>query len=102
MTEPKISIYERLKLALASLPPQYVNDPKYLFKFGIALFNSDIPEARLLFEEWASTASDYDKKKNAKLWSSFTPDFDGEKVTVKTICFYARREGWDDPWFEAH
>jgi len=100
---------ERVISALSALPQKFVDDRRLWRDIGMALHSSDSPGARSLFDEWSmgsgkcggvhgfSGSAKYDKVGQDKLWDSLKHDYTRAKITVCTLFYHARQNGWIDP-----
>ena len=89
---------------LAALPRKYARAYDTWVRVGMALKLSD--DGWGLFEvwdNWSSTAPNYDGQMEAK-WDSFSPIMDdrGVSATIRTVITWAKQNGWDaTPWEHA-
>jgi len=96
LTKSEVSLGEAKEI-LSYIDPDCDYDT--WFRVGAALHHEfdGAPEAYDLWDEWSSTGSKYDENKGANdpdtKWASF--DTDGDTVSFRTLCQYARKAGAD-------
>ena len=83
--------------ALAALPQTFADDRNLWRDIGMALHSSGLPNARELFDEWSMGSAKYDEAGQDTLWNSLTKGYNGAKITIKTLFYHARQNGWIDP-----
>jgi hypothetical protein len=83
-----------LQQALSYIP---ADDRETWLKVGLALHDEIGSESYALWEEWSrSCPGKFDEEDCARTWGSFVGREPGHKVTVKTIYWLARQNGWQD------
>jgi putative DNA primase/helicase len=105
---------ERVVSALLALPQKFVDERNLWRDIGMALYSSGLPGARSLFDEWSMGSEKfggghgfpgspkYDKAGQETFWTSLSKDFNGPKITLKTLFYHARLHGWIDPKRSCH
>jgi len=96
---------ERVISALSALPQKFADDRRLWRDIGLALHSSGLPDARALFDEWSMGggahgfpgSAKYDAAGQDKLWHSLRHEYAGPKITVGTLFYHARQNGWIDP-----
>jgi putative DNA primase/helicase len=106
---PSESEKERIVSALQALPQRFVDERSLWRDIGMALHSTGLPDARPLFDEWSMGSekcggvhafvgsAKYDKAGQDTLWTSLRQDYTGPKITIKTLFYHARQNGWIDP-----
>jgi len=95
----------RIISALAALPQTFADDRNLWRDIGMALHSSGLPNARELFDEWSKGSARYGFPGSAKsdevgqdtLWNSLAKGYSGAKITIRTLFYHARQNGWIDP-----
>ena len=88
---------ERIESALCSLPQKFVDDRSLWCDIGMALHSSGLPDARALYDEWSKGSTKFDIGGQDQLWNSLRRGNNGRRITIKTLFYHARQNGWIDP-----
>ena len=87
----------RIVSALAALPLTFADDRNLWRNIGMTLHSSGLPNARELFDEWSKSSAKYDEAGQDTLWNSLAKGYNRPKITIKSLFYHARQNGWIDP-----